>query len=58
MVVIGISSIGDDITALQTSKLADFLCVPEEKIHRGKGQIDIRTGIDRAPIYMGQMKQV
>ena len=30
---IGIPSIGDDITAVQTSKLADLLCVPNEKIH-------------------------
>ena len=55
---IGIPSIGDDITAVQTSKLADLLCVPKEKIHRGKGQIDILIGIDHAHIHTGQTKQV
>ena len=55
---IGIPSIGDDITAVQTLKLADLLCVPKEKIHRGKGQIDILIGIDHAHIHTGQTKQV
>ncbi|XP_068745150.1 uncharacterized protein [Montipora capricornis] len=55
---IGIPSIGDDITAVQTSKLADLLCVPNEKIHRGKGQIDMLIGIDHAHIHTGQTKQV
>ena len=55
---ITVSSIGDDITAVQTSKLADFHCVPQEKIHIGKGQIDILTGIDHASIDMGQTKQI
>ena len=55
---IGIPCIGDDITAVQTSKLADLLCVPNEKIHRGKGQIDMLIGIDHAHIHTGQTKQV
>ena len=55
---IGTLSIGDDITAVQTSKLADILCVPKEKIHRGKGQIDILIGIDHAHIHTDHTKQV
>ncbi|PFX31032.1 hypothetical protein AWC38_SpisGene4124 [Stylophora pistillata] len=51
-------SIGDDVTAVQTSKLADLLCVPNEKIHRGKGQIDVLIGRDHAHIHTGQTKQV
>ena len=39
--VIGIPSIGDDITAVRKSKLAGLLCVPNEKIQRGKWLIDI-----------------
>ena len=31
---IGTLSIGDDITAVQTSKLPDLLCVPKEKTQR------------------------
>ena len=55
---IGIPSIGNDITAVQTWKLANLLGVSKEKIHRGKGQIDILIGIDHAHIHTGQTKQV
>ena len=53
---IGIPSIGHDITAVYTSKLAGLLCVPKEKIHRGKEQIDVVIGIDHAHIPTGQTK--
>lgn len=51
-------SIGDDITAVQTLKLADLLCVSNEKIHRGKVHTDMLIGIDHTHIHMGQTKQV
>lgn len=54
---IGIPSISDEIAAVQTSQITELLSLTNEKIRRGKGQVDLLIGIDHAHMHTGQTRQ-
>ena len=51
---IGIPSISDDIAAVQTSQVTELLGLSNEKLRRGRGQINLLIGIDHAHMHTGQ----
>ena len=55
--VIGIPRISDDIAPVQISQIKEVLGLSNERIRRGKGQIDILVGIDHAYMHTGQTRQ-
>ena len=54
---IGIPIISDDITAIKTKEIGERLGLTKEKVHRGKGPVDLLVGIDHARMHTGETKQ-
>lgn len=54
---IGIPSISEEVTAVQMSQITELLGLKNEKLRRGKGQVDPMIGIDHAHMHTGESKQ-
>jgi hypothetical protein len=54
---VGIPTISDDIAGIKTKEIAKQLGL-KDKIHRGKGPVDISFGIDHPSMHTGETKQV
>ena len=54
---IGIPSISEEVTAVQMSEITELLGLKNEKLRRGKGQVDLLIGIDHAHMHTGESKQ-
>ena len=50
---VGIACISDDVTEIEVDKIADSLRLTRSQIHRGKGSVDLLTGIDHAFMHIG-----
>ncbi|XP_046856139.1 uncharacterized protein LOC124449243 [Xenia sp. Carnegie-2017] len=55
---VGIPYISEDVKGINTRNAIEKLGLPKDKVKRGKGQIDLLVGIDRAYMHTGQTKQV
>ena len=55
---IGIPTISDEITAVNTSHLPELLGLLDAKFHRQKGHVDLLIGINHAHMYTGDTRQV
>ena len=55
---IGIPTISDEITTINTSHLPELLGLPDAKFHRRKGHVDLLIGIDHAHMHTGDTRQV
>ena len=53
----GIPTISDDIAGIKTKEIVKQLGL-KDKIHRGKGPVDILIGIDHPSMHTGETKQV
>ena len=54
---VSIPTISDDITAIETKEIGKQLGL-KDKIHCGKGPVDILIGIDHPSMHTGETKQV
>ena len=54
---IGMPSISKEVTAVQMSEITELLGLKNEKLRRGKGQVDLLIGIDHAHMHTGESKQ-
>ena len=54
---VSIPTISDDITAIETKQIGKQLGL-KDRIHRGKGPVDILIGIDHPSMHTGETKQV
>ena len=54
---IGIPNISDDVAPAPITQIIELLGLSSENIRRGKGPIDILTGIDHANMHTGQTRQ-
>ena len=55
---IGIPTISDDIVPIKTKEIGGHLGLTKEKLHRGRGPVDLLIGIDNAHMHTGETKQV
>ena len=55
---IGIPTISDEITTVNTSHLPKLLGLPDAKFHSRKGHVDLLIGIDHAHMHTGDTRQV
>lgn len=55
---IGIPCISDDIASVETKYVTERLGLEKQKIHRGKGAVDLLIGIDHAQMHTGETRQV
>ena len=56
--VIGIDNISDEIPKVKTSHLPELLGLQNTSFRRGKGHVDLLTGIDQAHRHAGETKEV
>ena len=54
---IGIPSISEEVTTVRMSEITDLLGLKNEKLRRGKGEVDLLIGIDHAHMHTGESKQ-
>ena len=54
---VGIPSISEDIAGIQIAQFLAPLGLMRERIHRGKGPVDLLIGIDHASMHTGQTRQ-
>ena len=54
---IGIPSISEEVTAVQMPQITELLGLKNEKLRRGKGQVDLLIGIDHAHMHTSESKQ-
>ena len=50
---IGIPTISDDIVPIKTKEIGGHLGLTKEKLHRGRGPVDLLIGIDNAHMHTG-----
>ena len=55
--VIGIPGISEEESAVQFKPIGKLLGLEDQRIRRGKGPIDLLTGIDDAQMHTGQTRQ-
>lgn len=55
---IGINSISDEISTVQTSHIPELLGLPNTKFSCGKGHVDLLIGIDHTHMHAGETRQV
>ena len=55
---IGMPSISEEVTTVRMSEITDLLGLKNEKLRRGKGEVDLLIGIDHAHMHTGESKQV
>ena len=54
---IGIASISEEVTAVQMSHITERLGLKNEKLRRGKGQVDLLIGLEHAHMHTGESTQ-